>query len=240
MVTSLLRSLFVVSLVLLASVPARGSSKSGPKAPLAEREPPPSELVFPPLNDEGPAPVTVYLHGMCGAPENACGHFARVANRRGWLVCPRAPNPCENGGTRWTGGHDGALVEAAVERLRLRYPDRVIGDDRTLIGFSQGAFVAADILQQRNQPYRYALFIGAKAPLQTSLVLGNGVVRVLLSAGDRDGASPFMQRAARRLWRGGVDARFDSMGDVGHSFAADRDTWLDGALAWLWAPKRAV
>jgi predicted esterase len=151
-------------------------------------------------------------------------------------VCPRAPNACGNGGSRWGGKNDAALVEAAVRRLTVRYPGQVGDADRTIIGFSQGAFVAADLLQRSDQPYRYALLIAGKVPLEPARLLRRGAVRMLLSAGDSDGSSGFMQTATRRLARGGVDARFFSLGKVGHSFAADMDTWLLGALAWLWAP----
>ena len=232
--------MFALALALFvsfSSLPAFASSKDGAGStpPAARAEELPTEVVFPPDDATAAAPVTVFLHGMCDTPENECPYFRRAVGRRGWLVCPRAPVAC-GGGSKWGGKGDAALIEAAVQRLVTRYPDRVVTSDRTVIGFSQGAFVAAELLQHGEQPYRYALLMAGKVPVVPARVLRGGALRVLLSAGDRDGSSAFMQDAARRLARGGVDARYFSLGNVGHSFAADMDTWLDGALAWLWAP----
>jgi predicted esterase len=229
--------LFTVFSSALAGASSR--DEAGSESPvLPETEPP--DVVYPPDSVEGAAPVTVFLHGMCDTPENECPYFRRSVGRRGWLVCPRAPNACGDGGSRWGSKGDAALVEAAVERLTARYPGRVSDRDRTIMGFSQGAFVAADILQRSAQPYRYAVLIAGRAPLEAARVVRGGALRVLLSAGDQDGSAVFMRSATRRLARGGVDAQFFSLGNVGHSFAADMDTWLESALAWLWAPGHAA
>jgi predicted esterase len=239
--SSRLLSFALVLVLCCSSALAGASSRDGaPGDAVVLPEPEPLDIVYPPQGIVGPAPVTVFLHGMCDTPENECPYFQRSVGRRGWLVCPRAPKACGNGGSRWGGKDDAALVEAAVERLAARYPGQVGDRDRTIMGFSQGAFVAADILQRRAQPYRYALLIAGKVPLEPSRVVRGGALRVLLSAGDQDGSSGFMQSATRRLARGGVDAQFFSLGKVGHSFAADMDTWLEGALAWLWAPGHTV
>jgi predicted esterase len=198
----------------------------------------PPDVVFPPVTGGGGRmPVTVFLHGMCDTPENECTYFAEMVTRHGWLVCPRAPVACTGGGTAWSATKRTELVEAAIERLRRQYPDRVADDERTLIGFSLGGFAAADILQRGDRRYSRALIIAAKAPFDSKKMLDSGVARILFAAGDYDASKATMVTTAQRLSRRGVDARFSSLGKVGHQFAVDMGAWLESALEWLWSER---
>ena len=60
-----------------------------------------------------------------------------------------------------------------------------------------------------------------------------GIRRVLLASGDYDGAKPAMQRAAATLIGAGFEAKFVSLGPVGHQFAYDMNAWMKDALTWV-------
>jgi predicted esterase len=153
-------------------------------------------------------------------------------------VCPRAPVTCANGGSAWSSGSSAELVEASIERLQARFPGRVAADHRTLIGFSLGAFVAADLIQRAAQRWDQALLIAAKAPLDAGRIARGTTKRVLFAAGDYDASFEHLSAAARRLSRAGLDVRFQSLGKVGHRFAPDMDAWLEDALDWLLRPEK--
>jgi predicted esterase len=226
--------LLVVTFLLVSSVASAASNRDVAVARSTATSPP-DELVYSPRDPRGAAPVTVFLHGMCDTPENECPNFADVVTRHGWLVCPRGPIACSNGGATWSNENRAERLEAAIARLRVRYPGRVADGERTLIGFSLGAFVAADLLQRPGHPWARALLIAAKAPFDPARFANGGAERVLLGAGDYDLSSRYMESAARRLSRAGLDVSFRSLGKVGHRFAFDMSDWLDGALGWLWA-----
>ena len=194
----------------------------------------PEVIIYPPRDDTaGPKPVTVMLHGMCHAPEHECPYFAGVMTKRGWLLCPRASLTCEGGGPIWSYTKKYDTVEAAVDRVKSRYPGRVRDEDRTLMGFSLGALAAMDLAHWGNGKWQTLVLIGAKVKPWGWQLEQKGVERVLMASGERDMMRWHMFEQARRLSRRGVTSTFMGMGDVGHWFARDMDSWLEGALAWM-------
>ena len=121
-----------------------------------------------------------------------------------------------------------------MDRARAALTDRV--DDaqgRTLIGYSLGAFRALEIAQHASGKYPRVMLIGAKIYPSPKLLRESGVERLLLSAGEWDMMSAHMQAEARRLRRGGFDARFLGLGPVGHFFTPSFAEYLPRALDWL-------
>src|SRR5262249_14773161 len=161
------------------------------------------------------------------SPENECPSFARAVARRGWLVCPRAPVSCPGGGATWSVADAARVVGSSLEELEARYPGRVAADDRTLIGFSLGAFVAADLVRRASPRWSRVLLIGAKVDVDARSLERHGVQRLLFAAGDYDRANSHMAGTARRLSRAGLDVSFRSLGPVGHRFALDMDAWSE-------------
>jgi len=60
----------------------------------------------------------------------------------------------------------------------------------------------------------------------------SGIERIVLGAGDLDGARPIMQEAARRLDTSGIQVRYISLGAFGHCLPHDVGETLREALAW--------
>jgi predicted esterase len=192
----------------------------------------PGVLVYPPRGDRTKArPLTVMLHGMCAAPEHECPYFAGVVTRRSWLVCPRATLSCPGGGATWAASRRPETVEAAIARVVAEHPGEVDAEnDRTLIGFSLGAFVAMDLANRAPSRWARVFLLAAKiTPLPRALAQGS--TRFVLGAGELDLSYAHMARATRGLDSAGVDASFLSLGRVGHHFADDMDRWLERAYA---------
>lgn len=193
----------------------------------------PDVLVYPPASTTEPHPVVVFLHGMCGAPEHECPALARAVTAKAFLVCPRAPNACANGGTRWGSSERSNLIEAVVDRVKHRFGDRIDDRERTLMGFSEGAFVALAVGEHDARAWPRLALIGAKVSPSVALLKRHGVQRLLFAAGDYDLSHETMATAAKQLRASGVDCAFSSLGKVGHRFAVDMDAWTRTALDWL-------
>jgi predicted esterase len=192
------------------------------------------DVVIYPAKRPGARPVTVVLHGMCGEPRRTCAHFAEQITEREHLVCPRANRRCDGGGASWSQVDFAAPVGRAVARAESALGDRVdVSGGRTLIGYSLGAYRAAELLQQPSAGYRRALLIGARVVLDSRRLRESGVTRVLLAAGAWDMTYQPMQREAVRLTRAGVSARFLGLGPVGHAFTPSFGRYLERACAWL-------
>ncbi len=124
---------------------------------------------------------------------------------------------------------DDALARAASEYSQSAQTDR----DVTLVGFSQGAYLALDMVTRDRGPWTSLILIGASVDPDPRALLKANIRRVVLASGDYDGARPAMQRAAARLVDAGVDARFRSLGPVGHQFAFDMNSWMRAELDWV-------
>lgn len=200
---------------------------------LPETDSEPAVLAFRPKN-RGPQPIAVMLHGMCDPPERECPYFANSVTELAWLVCPRARLRCEGGGTMWDWRKKYETVDAAVDRVQREQPVLLDSSrERILIGFSLGALAAMDIAHRGEGRWPRVLLIGAEVYPNADLLKKAGVKRVLLASGDRDMMRWHMHQQAERLNRRGVPATFMTMGNVGHWFAPDMDSWMKQALAWL-------
>lgn len=194
-------------------------------APVADRR----LVAIAPARDDARG-VTVYLHGLCGGPWRGCGALRDAATSQGWLLCPTAPGDCAWGGPSWSApprARDATLSRA----LRAAGP---ADGARVLVGFSQGAFTALDIARRSPGRWSALALIGADVRVDASALRRAGVRRVLLAAGRFDGASRAMRATAARLAGEGFDARFLSLGDVGHTPSAHPASagWYE-PLAWL-------
>jgi poly(3-hydroxybutyrate) depolymerase len=192
-------------------------------------------VVYPPKDATAPRPLVVYLHGRCGLARNGCGYFRAGAEALGWLVCPQANAECAGGGSSWGGPFDerSAHVHRAVAGVTADFPGRIdIDAPGVLVGFSQGAWLAIDLAIREPGRWTGLFLIGADVDPKPSDLRVAGVRRVVLAAGRNDGAYPAMAAEAHRLVASGIDARFTSLGLVGHTYAAEHEEVLATSLAW--------
>jgi LysM repeat protein/predicted esterase len=186
-------------------------------------------------------PVLVYLHGRGGDAEQDCHKWATVARHFGWLVCPSGP-VAHNSGRSWnnswpSGQH---AVMGAIHALRDRYGRRIQLFGNTLIGFSEGAFVAMNVGVREPKTFNRWLILGA----DTSYWGGSGlealqdargrVRRVVLITGGRDQVVEDTRKVAEWLSRARVPIKVQTPEDLAHEVALDRMPGLyENALRWL-------
>jgi pimeloyl-ACP methyl ester carboxylesterase len=238
----------VSTLVTLVFIAARAYAKSTPRAPHAAAIASAHEdarvrgkypvapatldgdlLVYPPYPPAREAKATVvYLHGIHGLAVNGCPWMRSDA---GWTVCPEANERLANGTFSWAGS-------AADKRAIVARAERAAGSgdgETVLVGFSQGAYVVVELLEARLGRYRGVVFLSADVAPTARELRAAGVSRVVLGAGELDGAYAPMRATAERLGRDGrdgLDVRFVSLGRVGHTYAADDRAALANAIAW--------
>lgn len=188
------------------------------------------------------ASVFVYLHGLRSSGEYGCSRLQEGARGASWFVCPDANVGFGDGTFAWGGTSrtKRAVVARAVraakgaERRANAAPDDLDGGDTVLVGFSQGAMVASELVEERQGRYRGVVLIGAKVAPSLPALTAAGVKRLVFAAGDYDAASPAMRRSAQSLARKaeGIEVRFVSLGRVAHTYAGQDPTALPDAIAW--------
>jgi predicted esterase len=199
-------------------------------------------VAYAPADLAAPRPALVFLHGMWAGPEDACPLLREAASRFGFLVCPRGNTPFD-AGVMWSGtGADAAgPVRAALDEA-ARMPqgklDRVAPG--TLIGYSNGAYFAAELAQSQPGRWPGLVLIGMKLDLDPAHLRASGVRRVALAAGEQDDTRPSMQALAQKLDTGGVPSRFVSLGPGGHAFPPDMPSRMCDAVAGVRAAGRSA
>ena len=186
--------------------------------------------------DEAKRPLIVMLHGMCALPEYECPVFRTGATRDGWLLCAPGPAACAGGGGAMWVGSTKALVQAVETPLRAlgdRHAERIDARRKALVGYSLGAPAALRIALAQPGEWSGLMIVNAGVEPSAATVRKAGVKRIALVAGDRDRSAHKLKRAALRLQRAGVDARYFSMGAVGHYFDASSESRMVEALTWL-------
>jgi predicted esterase len=222
------------------SAPASATDDAAaPAAPVTK--PPPSRwatgdwgMARPPDAPEGPRPVVMYLHGMWASPEDSCPPIEAAAAPRGFFVCPRGNAPLGAGNT-FTGSYATIrprldAARAAAEQLA---PGRVARNGGVLMGFSSGAYFAVQTALGEPGRWRGLVLMAMDLQLDAAALRRAGIERVVLAAGDLDGARATMKSQADALAAAGLEARFVSLGPVGHHFAVDMADRMTDALAWV-------
>ncbi|MGC4063066.1 MAG: hypothetical protein QM784_00120 [Polyangiaceae bacterium] len=186
-------------------------------------------------------PIVVYLHGRGGDAEADCRRWARVARRFGWLLCPSGPSPHNSGRTwnnNWVSGQH--AVMGAVQALRNLYGRRVQLYGNTLVGFSEGAYVAMNVGVRQPRTFNRWFILGADvsywggAGLEALKDAKSKVRRVVLLTGGRDQVVDDTRTVAGWLDDEGVPLRIQTPGDLAHEVAIERKPELYvSALNWL-------
>jgi predicted esterase len=176
--------------------------------------------------------TVVYLHGVHGRAENGCPWFRSGASELGWLVCPEGIERDANGTASWSGDvlAQGAVVSRALRTAEANGASIAPG---VAIGFSQGGYVALDLVKTKQARFRGLVLIAAPEAHPSAQKLRDaGVVRVALAAGALDLAYAPLIEDTKRLQREGIEARFFDLGRIGHTYAAEDTSTLRAAVAW--------
>jgi predicted esterase len=190
----------------------------------------------------GLKPVLVYLHGRGGQPASDCQRWAAVGRRFGWVLCPSGHEDRGGGargwGNDWPGGH--RVVMAALQALRDRYERRVQLRGNTLIGFSEGAYVAMNVGVREPRTFNRWLILAADADYWggsgvEALKQHRGVIkRVYLITGEQDTVVESTRQVRTWIEREAVPVRASMPSDMGHEVPLARKAAMyRAALTWL-------
>jgi predicted esterase len=192
-------------------------------------------VAYPPADATAPRPAIVYLHGMWASPEDSCPYFEHASTPFGFLVCPRG-NARLGAGRMWAGTYASVAPSLhtalrAAETLAPGKLDRSGGG--TLVGYSNGAYFAVEVAEFEPGKWTGLVLLSMRLDLDAARLRAAGVKRVVLAAGDRDGAKASMQALAEGTVAAGLPARFMSLGAGGHEFPPDIGARMCVAIAWV-------
>ena len=218
-------ALMVVSLVQLDSEEGRaGVSRINAPAPFSIHEEAPRTKHRDPL-------AVVYLHGRHAKVENGCPWMRPGASTIGLLACPAGGE--EDVGETHSWGADvmeqAHIVNDAIGTLHAKGASNEPG---VAVGFSQGSFVANDLLKSRLVKFRGLVLLGADVHPDAKNLKERGVERVVLGAGRKDATFATLQLEAERLSAEGIETKFVDLGDIGHSYMTPDKDLLRDAIAW--------
>ncbi|HXX67943.1 MAG TPA: hypothetical protein VEK07_12205 [Polyangiaceae bacterium] len=175
-------------------------------------------------------PILLYLHGRGGNAFEDCRKWARVARQFGWVVCPEAPAPGDNGGHTWNNDAVTAkrIVDATVAALHEQYKGRLRVHGNVLIGFSEGAFLVQQIgLRDPGHWSRWLILAGndrywfGDAP-QLLEQNRSKIRRVYLLTGENDEVAENTKRAGQMLKSARIPVRVRIAPGLGHEVPTDR------------------
>lgn len=173
----------------------------------------------------------VFLHGMCGHGLGYAQAFAHSAAKHGTLIAPQADVSCGGGLSKWS--NDVASLDARITRAFRALGDADPEAEVTVIGMSQGATRAAQLVKY--EPSRYTRLISIAAPT----ALKPGELRTLHSAvmmaGERD-RQDLMRESARALAKTRVAVTFMRIPKAAHGdLGLTPEQTMAEALDWLFA-----
>jgi pimeloyl-ACP methyl ester carboxylesterase len=237
----LLRAL--IALPLLLSAGCSSKPKTGELAPLTARSwreeldvkgfGPATVAV--PLGATTPRPVVVVLHGGHDKAEWQCGSFRGVLGARSFLLCPQG-QAAGDGLYGW-GSFDESAAElrAGLAALKARYGTHLAKGSVAVIGYAEGATLAADLARQEPSFFgRVALVNGdptAFSPSATKIFADRGGKRVLFFCTNADCDNRGTERALL-LTRLGLQAK-SLKRDVGPYLDQRFTDTLKGDMPWL-------
>lgn len=188
-------------------------------------------LAYAPPAARANASTVVYLHGAHGLAEKGCPWMRPGASEVGWLVCPEAIH-ADAGGT-WSWGADVAAQAVVVsDALAAARAAGASSEPGVAVGFSQGSYVALDLVKTGRAKFRGLVLLGAEMHPSAERLRDAGVTRIALAAGTRDGAYASMKEEAKKMTAEGLEVRFVDLGNVGHTYAAENADVLRDAIAW--------
>jgi pimeloyl-ACP methyl ester carboxylesterase len=185
---------------------------------------------------DGAAPSTVFLPGMCSTAHAYLRTFPEAAQEQGGVVAIEGDQPCGAEGYRsfsWDAGRLHARVEAALAAAGRTQIGR---DGVTLIGYSQGAALAEQMVAR--WPERYARIVLIGAPTEPAAKNLSRARAVVTMSCDRD-VPGRMKQAARAAAQAGVPTTYLEMRDCTHGNVTDGESVFASAFDWLRANERA-
>lgn len=182
---------------------------------------------------DGAPPRTVFVPGVCSNANAYLHAFPEAAQKHGGVLAIEGDQPCQPGFRTfsWDAAKLDARIEAALAALEVEPSGR---EGLTLVGYSQGAALAEQMVQRWPQRYAKIVLIGAPTdPAAAHFAKAEAVVTMSCS---RD-VTVRMRDAAKRMNAAKVPATYMEMPGCTHGNIADGDRVFDEAFDWLEAKR---
>lgn len=189
-------------------------------------------------SSDGAPPLTVFLPGVCSNGGAYLHTFPEAARKQGGVVAIEGDQPC-GGSTEfrtfsWDAARQHARVEAALAAAGLTEVPR---EGITIVGYSQGAALAEQMVQRWPGRYARIVLIGAPSnPSPKNLARARALATMSC---DRD-VPARMKQAAQAATRAGVPATYFEMPGCTHGNVTEGERIFDEAFGWLRANERAL
>lgn len=229
----------VSSAIASAVVPVAPAVAAPPKIEPPKAEPTPATVESLKVPGDHPASIvrgaegtllrTVFVPGLCSNANAYLQGFPEAARKHGGVIAIDGDQPCAPGfrSFSWDAAKLDARLEAALAAAEIEPSGK---EGLTLVGYSQGAALAEQLVQR--WPARYTRFVLIGAPTDPGaahFAKARGVVTMSCS---RD-VPARMKDAARRMNGAAIPAAYFEMPGCTHGNIAEGDRVLGDALAWL-------
>ncbi len=188
-------------------------------------------------SDDGAPPLTVFLPGVCSNGSAYLQTFPETARRQGGVVAIEGDQACGVAGFRtfsWDAGRQHARVEAALAAAGVK---EIPPGGITIVGYSQGAALAEQMVQRWPERYARVVLIGAPTdPSPRNLTRARGLVTMSC---DRD-VPARMKQAATGASRAGIPATYVEMPGCTHGNVTDAERVFGDAFDFLRANERPL
>jgi hypothetical protein len=136
------------------------------------------------------------------------------------------------------------FLSHAIDEVDAAVPTFVSDAPGVLFGWSRGAFAARDILyaslsdksppevQKLAHRFRGLVLMAAQVTPDPKKLRAAGIERVVMAAGDYDGARGTMETAVKLLRKAGFEARYVSLGKIPHEWPPDFEARMQEPIAW--------
>jgi len=175
------------------------------------------------------APKIVFLPGLCSNANAYLQGFPEAARAAGGVVAIDGEKPCAPGFRSFIRDppKQHARIQAAFKAAGL---DAFPAEGVTVVGYSQGASIAEDLVERWPQIYTRAVLLGSpKDPAVKRVKVARAIVTMSCSL-DVPGR---MKQAAKKLEALGVPAAYFEMPGCTHGNLAEGDRVFGEVFGWL-------
>jgi len=206
------------------AAPARAEGAAGPERVILDEDGP-AWMV---RADDGGPPSTVFLPGVCSNARAYLTTFPAAARAHGGVLALDGDVPCGSGLATFS--WDVAKLNARIERALTKLARPGGSEGITVIGYSQGAWLAERLAER--WPSRYARIVLIGAPTDPSAVRLARARAVVTMSCSRD-VPTRMKTASRALARIGVPSTYLEMPGCTHGDVANPEPTFAEALSFV-------
>lgn len=170
-------------------------------------------------------PLILSLHGFGANADLAIESWKEAADQLGCIiVAPEGPVVVDKGAFQWIGGGEATIkvIKDSLDDVRRKY--KVDTARQVVVGFSQGAWMAYQVLGAQKADWCGMVAIVGRYEERWKELFPRGSLvgkRVVLMAGEKDYWKQRMEMAVEVLRQAGAEVDYKVFPGMGHSFPPD-------------------